>query len=141
MIPAVCLVCLILRPTVSRPVCLGIKPPSRAYDQIFPLSDHCGCLIWGALSDERTGLRSNKQHGSQKTPFLYCWPLDCWIVFTEALPSNGSIRHNINLPFILSNVTIYASFFVIFSFLHIFLPIFSVNFYSRQYELHAPTIN
>jgi hypothetical protein len=49
-------VSLILRPTVSRPVSLGIKPPSRAYDQIFPLSDHCGFFIWGALSDERTGL-------------------------------------------------------------------------------------
>jgi hypothetical protein len=49
-------VSLILRPTVSRPVFLGIKPPSRAYDQIFPLSDHCGFLIWDALSDERTGL-------------------------------------------------------------------------------------
>jgi hypothetical protein len=45
-----------LRPTVSRPVSLGIKHPSGAYDQILLLSGSWGLLIWGVLSNERTGL-------------------------------------------------------------------------------------
>jgi hypothetical protein len=46
-----------LRPTVRRPSCLGINHPSGAYDQIFYCCQTVvGLLMWGALSDERTGL-------------------------------------------------------------------------------------
>jgi hypothetical protein len=45
-----------LRLTVSRPVCLGIKHPSGSYDQIFISPTVAGSLMWGALSDERAGL-------------------------------------------------------------------------------------
>jgi hypothetical protein len=46
-----------LRPTVSRPVSLGIKHLSGAYDQIFITCLTVTVLfLWGALSDERSGM-------------------------------------------------------------------------------------
>jgi hypothetical protein len=50
---------LMLRPTVGRPVCLGVKHPSGAYDQIFiTCVTVTGLFLWGALSDEMSGLSS-----------------------------------------------------------------------------------
>jgi hypothetical protein len=47
---------LMLRPTVSRPVCLAIKHPSGAYAQTFISQTVEGVLMWDAFSYGRTGL-------------------------------------------------------------------------------------
>jgi hypothetical protein len=58
---------LTLRPTVSRTVCFGIKHPSGAYGQIFITVKQLQVLvIWGALSDKRTGLSSTIAVGTRQ---------------------------------------------------------------------------
>jgi hypothetical protein len=48
---------LILRPTVSRPVCLGIKAPIWGLRPDFCYCQTvAGLLMWGSLSDKRTRL-------------------------------------------------------------------------------------
>jgi hypothetical protein len=73
---------LILRPTVSRPVCLVIKHPSGAYCQILLLLDSCG-LMWGALSDERMGQSFTTAAGPrQRSHSLVRAPWDSRLYFT-----------------------------------------------------------
>jgi hypothetical protein len=68
-----------VRPTVSRPVCLGIKHPSGAYEQIFITVRQlpsCWC-------DERTGLSFTIAAGHRQRSLSRVWvPWDSWPHFT-----------------------------------------------------------
>jgi hypothetical protein len=71
---------LIVRQTVSRQICLGIKHPSVAYDHIFYCQTVAGLLMWGSLSHERTGLSfiiaaglRQRSHSRVRVPW-YSWP-------------------------------------------------------------------
>jgi hypothetical protein len=74
---------LTLRPTVSRSVCVGIKYPSGAYDQIFIRQTIAESLMWGAVSDDRTGLSFTIVAGiRQHSHSLVRLPWDSWPYFT-----------------------------------------------------------
>jgi hypothetical protein len=61
-----------LRPTVSLSVCVGVKHPSGAQDQIFFYCQTVvGLLTWRALSDERTGLPFNITDGPSQRSHNY----------------------------------------------------------------------
>jgi hypothetical protein len=83
----------VLRQTVSRPVCLGVKCLSGAYDQFFITVRQMRVCWCGALSDERTGLPFTIAAGPRQRS--HSWvrvQRDSWLYFTVSdsrLPQPG----------------------------------------------------
>jgi hypothetical protein len=91
-----------LRPTVSRPVCLGVKHPSGAYDQIFiTVRQLRGCNVGRSLW-RRTGLPFTIAAGSRQR--THSWDQvqrDSWPYFTVSdsrLPQHGGPGPRIFIP-------------------------------------------
>jgi hypothetical protein len=80
-----------LRPTVSRPVCLGIKHPSGPYNKIIiTVTTVAGLLMWGALCEEKTGLSFTTASGPrQQVP---CDPRPYFTVSNSRLPFSSLPR-------------------------------------------------
>jgi hypothetical protein len=74
----------ILRPTVSRPVCLGVKALIWGLRPDFYFCQTvAGLLMWGALSDDRTVLPFTIAAGPrQRRHFWVLVPRDSWPYFT-----------------------------------------------------------
>jgi hypothetical protein len=83
-----------LRPTVSRPVCLGFKPHRGPRPDCYCSQTCAGLLMWGALSDERTGLSFTIVAGPcQRSHFRVRVPWDSRPYFTVSdsrLPFSSS---------------------------------------------------
>jgi hypothetical protein len=90
-----------LRPTVSLPVCLGIKHPSGLMTRFYCRTEYgirrivAGLLIWGALSDERTGLSFTIASGpSQRSHSRVRVPLGLATIFYSLRFETSFVRNS-----------------------------------------------